>query len=201
MQPQPPARRRSPRDDKELDYERQAVSGSSHGFRQHWPQRKAAVHRGHRRGKTTALAQARGLADPGVADSVEVRLAGSRRWRETNWNQSNLGEHVACTLARRFLDMIDTFAQGDYRPETQRAQTVHALSVLVRRRAAPHRPAEGRLTQVVYTLDDLFRVPVLSRQPADTPRHRRRRDWFAAFLDDRPDWEPRLKRWLTDLHG
>jgi len=59
MQPPRRARRRSPREDKDLDYQRQAVGGSAHGFRRHWPQRKAAAYRSRRRAETTALTQTR----------------------------------------------------------------------------------------------------------------------------------------------
>jgi len=48
--------------------------------------------------------------------------------------------------------MIDTIAQGDYRLETQRAQTVRALTVLVRRRGA-HQPPGGGLAAAAAFLE------------------------------------------------
>jgi hypothetical protein len=196
MEPQQPARRRSPREDKDLDYGRQVTSGSANGFRKHWPRRKAAVHRSYRRAQTAALAQAGMLADPGFADRVEERVAAARREREPNTNQSALGDHVTRTLADRFLDMVDSFAAGAYQPQPQRARTERALTVLTRERPV-RRPVEWSLGLTALSIDALLPDPVVQAHPRPGPLMQRRRDWFAEFLNDRPEWEPRLIRWIA----
>jgi hypothetical protein len=196
MEPQPPARRRSPRADKDLDYGRHATSGSANGFRKHWPQRKAAVHRSYRRTHTAALAQPAVLTDPTIADRVEARVAGIRREREPNTNQAALGDHVTRTLTDRFLDMADTFAAGPYQPQAQRARTERALTVLTRARPV-RRPIEWSLRSAARSIDELLPFPVAPTTVSD-PAVQRRRDWFAEFLLDRPEWEPRLIHWIAD---
>jgi hypothetical protein len=197
MEPQPPARRRSPREDKDLDYGRQVASGSANGFRKHWPRRKAAVHRSYRRAQSAALAQPATLADSRIADRVEARVAATRREREPNTNQSALGDHVTRTLADRFLDMVDTFAAGPYQPQAQRERTERALAVLIRERPV-RRPIEWSLRSTALSIDALLPYPVVQGHPRPGPSAQRRRDWFAAFLGDRPEWRPRLIRWIAD---
>jgi hypothetical protein len=198
MQRRRQLRRRSPREDKDLDYQRQAVSGSAHGFRQHWPQRKASLHRRSRTAQTAALTQARALTDAADADSIEQRLAGSRRRGERNWNQENLGDHVTITVADRALDMIDSYAQAEYRPANQSAPMIRVLRILVRHRPA-YRPVNGRLRSIAYAFDDMLPEPIFGRRSFDTAIDVRRRVWFAAFLDDEPRWEPQLRSWIAEV--
>jgi hypothetical protein len=197
MEPQPPTRRRSPREDKDLDYGRHVASGSANGFRKHWPGRKAAVHRSYRRAQAAALAQPAALADHRIADRVEARVAAKRREREPNTNQSALGDHVTRRLADRFLDMVDTFAAGPYQPQAQRERTERALATLIRERPI-RRPIEWSLRSTALSIDALLPDPVVQGHPRQDPSVRRRRDWFAEFLLDRPQWRRPLIRWVAD---
>jgi hypothetical protein len=193
---------RTPREDKDRDYRRQSTSPSSNGFRKHWPKRKAVVHRSYRRAQSTLLAAQAGspadtLADHHVADRIEARIAATRRGREPNWNNYPLSYAVTGKLVARFLDMLDTFARAPYRPETQRERTERALTEIVRPRpAAPY--DVGGLRRTAYALDGVLPRPVFGGRDWKPERAEARREWFTAFLDDAPGWEPRLIAWVID---
>jgi hypothetical protein len=188
---------RSPREDKTRDYERQSVSGARHGLRKQRHRIKTAAHRRYRRAQSTALAQAETLADDRISDDVESRIVTTRRDREfRRENPPTLAEHVTDRLVERFLDMVDTYSAGPYRPETQAPRTERALTEITRERQG------GRsipwLTRTTLDLDDLLPEPVFPGRRWVRGTTERRREWFAAFLADRPEWEPRLVRWLAD---
>jgi hypothetical protein len=124
----------SPREEKNRDFKRWSASGSRHGLRKKWHRTKAAAHRRYRRAESAALAQAGSLADDAVADDVEARIATTRREQEHRYGPPTLADHVTERLVERFLDMVDTYSVGPYRPETQHARTAQALTEATRER-------------------------------------------------------------------
>jgi hypothetical protein len=189
---------RTPREDKDRDFKRQSVSGAQHGLRNKWNQTKARAHRRYRRAESTALAQAGSLADDRVADDVQARLATTRRRVDNRYGPPSLADHVTERLTERFLDMVDTFSAGPYRPETQGDRTEKALTEILRDRRGGRRGVF--LTRTAIDLDALLPDPVFPGRGRwrRTDRTDRRREWFTAFLDDRPGWEVRLVRWIAD---
>jgi hypothetical protein len=186
----------SPREEKDRDFKRRSASGSQHGFRKKWHRTKAAAHRRYRRAESAALAQAGSLADDGIADDVEARLATTRREGERRFGPPTLADHVTERLVERFLDMVDTYCAGPYSPETQRARTEQALTEVTRER--PNGRPDTWLTRAALDLDALLPEPVFPGRWWRRRSAERRREWFTAFLADRPDWEPRLVHWIAD---
>jgi hypothetical protein len=189
---------RSPRDDKDRDYKRQSVSPTQHGFRKKWHRTKEAAHRRYRRAESAALAQSGPLADDAIADTVEARINTTRRERENRWGPQTLADHVTERLTERFLDMVDTFSAGPYRPEAQGDRTEQALDGVTRERPTG-RPGVWP-ARIALDLDALLPDPVFPGRGRwrHNDRTERRREWFAAFLDDRPEWEQRLIHWIAD---
>jgi hypothetical protein len=189
---------RSPREDKDRDYKRQSQSAARHGLRKQVQRIKAKAHRRYRRAESTALAQAATLADDGVAEEAEARITTTRRRVENRWGRPpTLADHVTERLAERFLDMVDTYSAGPYKAETQRDRTEQALTEILRERSGGRR--ERWLTRIALDLDALLPDPVLpGRRWRRDDRSGRRREWFTAFLDDRPEWEPHLVHWIAD---
>ncbi|WP_203990144.1 hypothetical protein [Virgisporangium aurantiacum] len=188
---------RSPREDKTRDYERQSVSAARHGLRKQRHRIKTAAHRRYRRAESVALAQAETLSDDRNADDVEARIGTTRRERDHyRGSPPTLADHVTDRLVERFLDMVDTFSAGPYRPETQGPRTDEALTGITRER--PGGRATPWFTRTTLDLDDLLPEPVFPGRRWAQRNTERRREWFAAFLADRPGWEARLVRWLAD---
>lgn len=188
---------RSPREDKRRDYERQSPSAACHGLRKQLHRIKAAEHRRYRRAQSVALAQAETLADDRNADDVEARIRTTRRERDNDRGGApTLSDHVTDRLVERFLDMVDTFSAGPYRPETQGPRTERALTGITRER--PGRRATLWFTRTTLDLDALLPEPVFPGRRWAPRNTEARREWFAAFLADRPEWEARLVRWLAD---
>jgi hypothetical protein len=188
----------SPRQDKDRDFKRRTASGSQHGLRKKWHRTKAAAHRRYRRAESAALAQAGSLADDGIAEDVEARIATTRREQEDRYGPPTLADHVTERLVERFLDMVDTYSAGPYQPESQCARTEQALAEVMRER--PNGRPDTWLTRAALDLDALLPEPVFPGRRWRRPNSERRREWFTAFLADRPEWEPRLVHWIAD-HG
>lgn len=186
-----------PREDKERDYTRQSLSGARHGLRKQRHRLKASAHRSYRRAQSAALAQAGPLADDRNADDVESRIRTTRREREfSGGDSSTLADHVTDRLIERFLDMVDTYSAGPYRSETQGPRTERALTEITGKRPGG-RPGPW-FTRTTLDLDDLLPEPVFAGRHWAQRNTEARREWFAAFLADRPEWEARLVRWLAD---
>ena len=186
-----------PRGDKARDYERQSFSSARHGLRKQRHRIKTAAHRRYRRAQSAALAQAETLADDRNADAVEARIRTTRRERDHyRGGQPTLADDVTDRLVERFLDMVDTFSAGPYRPETQGPRTERALTGITRER--PGGRPDAWFNRTTLDLDDLLPEPVFPGRRWAQRNTESRREWFAAFLADRPDWEARLVRWLAD---
>jgi hypothetical protein len=180
----------SPREDKDRDFKSRSASGSQHGLRKKRHRTKAAAHRRYRRAESAALAQSGSLADDGIADDVESRIATTRREQERRYGPPTLADHVTDRLVERFLDMVDTYSAGPYRPETQRARTEQALTEVTRQR--PTGRPDTWLTRAALDLDALLPEPVFPGRDGRRRNTEHRRDWFTAFLTDRPEWKPYL---------
>jgi hypothetical protein len=188
---------RSPREDKERDYKRQSNSAARHGLRKQLQRIKAKAHRRYRRAESSALGQVGTLADDRIADRVEARIAATRRGHEPRYGgPPTLADHVTDRLVERFLDMVDTYSAGPYKPETQRARTERALTEITRPR--PSSRFDGWQAQSAQAVDDLLPERVHAARWRQHRNAERRREWFAAFLADAPEWEPRLVRWIAD---
>jgi hypothetical protein len=186
----------SPREDKDRDLQRRSASAAQHGLRKKRHRTKAAAHRRYRRAESAALAQSASLADDGIAGDTEARIAATRREHERRYGPPALADHVTARLVERFLDLVDTYASGPYRPGTQRARAERALTAITRERATARR--DSWLTRPALDLDGLLPRPVFPGRGWGRRNVGSRRAWFAAFLADRPAWEPRLARWIAD---
>lgn len=188
---------RSPRQEKDRDYARQSANAVRHATRRQQHGDKAAVHRRYRRAASLALAQPGPLADTALADTVTDRIATTRRDRDINWSgqPQMLSSHVTNRLVERFLDTVDTFSAGPYRPDSQRARVEQALAGILADRGRP----DSWQIRSARELDELLPEPVYPGRWWRSHRNaERRREWFGAFLADRPEWELRLVRWISD---
>lgn len=212
---------RDPRRDKELDHERRE-GASGHGFRRHWPTRKAAVHRAYRARWSALLRQAATDADP---DDGQLRVP--RRGREPTGVPVAGSVRAGRSAVRRLVDRLDAYLPVPYDPAVHREPLAAAVTALLRTAG----PGEAVSREAVGCVNVLLGDPLSwvgrehvrstadpsfvrdAARNAELGRHRRpdpyrwphplwadRRRWFSGFLHDNPECERRLLAWLRDGH-
>ncbi len=92
-------RRRSPREDKELDYERQHFSSGKYdkAFRRQWPRKKARAERTYRH-KVTQMLTRNNVND---AEENQTDTASLKRETIRKWSIGNLRDRVQGKLEKR----------------------------------------------------------------------------------------------------
>jgi hypothetical protein len=191
-----PARRRDPRAEKDRDYAHGTVTPAANGLRKHKTRRKAAVHRSERTQWTGLLAA--GSTTP--PDEVEQRGLGKFRWREDFTTAVPLAAVAAGAAAQRLVARVDAYSQTAYDPARHRAPLVDALEKLTRPRKRRGRVAGAQL------VNELLPHPIRpfggyrGRFREDAETLQRRREWFAEFLADEPEWAQRLSSWVELEH-
>jgi hypothetical protein len=121
---------RDPRRDKELDHVRREGT-SGHGFRQHWPARKAFVHRAYRARWSALLRQAATDADP---DDGQLRAP--RRGREPTGLLEPKSVRAGRSAARRQVDRVDSYLTVPQNPAAHRKPVAAAVVALLRTTAS-----------------------------------------------------------------
>lgn len=212
---------RDPRRDKELDHARREGT-SGHGFRRHWPARKAFVHRAYRARWSALLRQAATDADP---DDGQLRAP--RRGREPTGVLEPKSMRAGRSAARRLIDRVDSYLTVPYDPAAHREPVAAAVAALLRTAGpgeAVSREAVGCVNVLLgeplrpvgrehvrstgdasFARDAARNVELGLARHADPyrwphPLWADRRRWFASFLHDRPDCERLLLVWLRNGH-
>jgi hypothetical protein len=211
---------RDPRRDKRLDHARREGT-SGHGFRRHWPARKAVVHRAYRARWSSLLRQAAADTDP------DEPLRAPRRGGEPTGVPAPGSVRASRSAVRRLIDRVDAHLAVPYDPAVHREPLAAALAALLRVAGPGEAVSREAVASVnvllgeplrqvgrehVRSIDDAWFVRDAARNAAmrgarhpdpyrwPHPLWADRSRWFTDFLHDQPHWKRRLTAWLRDTH-
>nr|MCU0685110.1 hypothetical protein [Polyangiaceae bacterium] len=183
--------RRSPAEQKRLDYERQGRGFSEyhHALRHgKWRRKRRAVQKAYRHEVATQLALGARLAGAGpggggaAVERTDVDVGAVRRKRKRKWGPSKLGAWVEGRRERRIDFVAANYFKTTYRAELHCAPFAAFLASVVAGRG----PGSIALAR---RFGDLLSDGKRAGAPA----------WLEAFLRDEPAWRPRLAAWIEAL--
>jgi hypothetical protein len=136
-------RRRSPQENKELDYERQhfTLGKSNKGFRKKWPKKKAIAERQFRHKIANTLARGSDMD----SDDLQSEVLSCRRKHVGKWGVPNLRELIEHKKAKRLgrvggkkrrMERLLSSMTNQYLEESRRLARLQEVRAAVERRAA-----------------------------------------------------------------
>jgi hypothetical protein len=187
-------KRKSPREEKRLDLERQrrGFSEYAHALRHgKWKRKRRRTHSSYRSRVAALLDRAfAGLGHD--VDPEDVDVDHVMRERIEKWSATPLGEWVRERLDRRVERVARSFFKQPYDREQHREPFGQVLTALVEEHDGRESRLGRRLERLLVAVDTLGAA---DRQTEDAALVRDA-EWFRAFLQDEPAWREPLEAWL-----
>jgi hypothetical protein len=178
---------KNPADKKRAAYDRdhRTAMEAPHAFRKNWRKKKARINRVRRRAADRVV---NGVlkGDDTERAVVPTRVRGEHLHKD---GVSSLREAVANRDDRRRTSFLPTYVGYHYHAESDPKQFRRFLAALIRGRSAL---AAQRAEHLSMLLD--ARLPNNSPVKSD-------RKWLRRFFQDNPEWERRVRLWITRLRA
>jgi hypothetical protein len=175
----PPEKKRA-----EYDRDHRTAMEAPHAFRKNWPRKKARLTRVHRR-----TAEARVHAVLRGHDADELLIPPRPRGWLRKMGVGSLRKVVAYREKRRRASFLPRYVLIRYDATQHAGPFKRFLSELMSGRT---QLAAQRAAHVKYLLD--------ARLPSNSP-HIAYQRWLRSFFSTTPQWEARVRTWITDVAG
>ena len=178
-------RTQSPQDKKDLSYRKESRinSGESrHGERKNRPRPRAQTHRAYRRHIRQVLSNSHQEIDSKAADAIMDDALNVRRPSFVIWPPTRLGNYVLDRLRYRAHETGRKFFRCTYHPEKHREAFARFLESVVTNGSGPNVELAKRFHRIINGT---------GKEAA----------FLRAFLQDAPEWEPKLTAWIEQVLG
>lgn len=186
-------RRRTPQEKKEFEYTKDHVTIASlvHGTRKTWPRKEARATRTHRRRIRQILTSFQASHDEDVPDQFDPKSV--RRKQVYKWGVIPLAEALNHRRDQRLAGTVRSFLLGNYDTAYAREHFVAFLSSQVGGRT--EHPKE-----LALYLQELMDIPQKYIWGVEQLWWGRKHRWICAFFLDEPEWEARVRAWISSFN-